>query len=228
MGETKNVIQDGESRASARDAGVPIAEQVADAISSIPRSSMTVTKECRYGKYRDVWVIVSTMGPKSTYALHCPSLRFFRTHIGSNTITSTKVREVIHDDRTWLYPLLTKVIPEGASLLSQERTGELTPPATSSGKVTERSDEQPPMHFDVNESRTVVVEFVRTMALRLDQIQEMVKRNSGGKRRIPDSAKLSVDDAGYVKITWTDGATRTDVPADLLDELLSPTGSGEV
>jgi hypothetical protein len=222
---TKTVIDSGEARASGgEESQRSINEIVVEAISSIPRQGMSSLRECRYGKFRDTWVIVATTSSRATYALHVPSMRFFRTHIGSTALTSAKVREVIEEDRAWLVPLLSKVIPEGATLLKSERTGERVQQLVASPAPPVES--HPPMHFDVKESSTILVEYSRTLPLRVDQVTEMVRRNGGPK--IPlDKAKLSIDPvSGAVLVTWTDSVQKTDLPADLVQELLG-NGSGE-
>lgn len=169
-----------------------------------------VWRECRWGVHDGIAVIQSKRVGGMLYFFDVATGTFYRTHApDSNRIQADSPRQVIAQDRDWLYPLLDK-IPGGKLVIRRYHQQPQTPAPTREERpvtTTPAPAPAPPTATDrmldlqvVETKRLVMVQSTKTVELGPHQIHALIRKTG---REIPDAAEVKplVDAPGFL-VEW--------------------------
>ncbi len=158
--------------------------------------------------------MVQSIATGAVYIVDQATSAFYRTiHPASRRLTRSSPREVIKEDRRWLFPLLAGEIPGGRTVLELYRMREREPAHAETRRRQARELEEdvdhegPPskngttLGISVREQRTVIVETTRTIDLAPHQIHALL-RLAG--QVVPNDARIEQTTEGYVRVAWTE------------------------
>lgn len=169
-----------------------------------------VWKECRWGVHDGIAVIQSKRVGGMMYFFDVATGTFYRTHApDSNRIQADSPRQVIAQDRDWLYPLLDK-IPGGKLVIRRYHQQPQTPaPAREEKPVTVpvTTPPPPPTAADralldirpVETKRVVMIEATKHVELAPHQIHALIRKAG---REVPDAAEVKAFAPAGFLVEW--------------------------
>jgi len=165
-------------------------------------------EEFKYGVVDNVVIVILSSITGAVYAIDRQTGTFYRTISPTSTkLVASAPREVIREDREWLYGALSKTIPGGALVLERYRPGGEPPkPQAAAPTSTAKAPLDPAllglfsgMKVKTEEERVTLVTEKHFYEFGVHQLQGLLKIVGV---EIPEEADLSVNEHGYLRVEW--------------------------